>query len=315
MITLNANPNATISVVDGSFPIGQLNVIYVNILDPLLIKKIGEIIYTGTCSLTNNLYSYSEFNKDTDLEKLTATLSEGSSVEIVNGKGINYSRCLECNAGNEGLGSLFLKPDKEITEDTTYTFSMYIYIPESSTNTAKVIATTENDKPLFQVTNLSANSQWVFITKDVSLQKDNGFKLNISIEGTGTCYIDNISLFEKSDEITKSYTTNAEIVIDNPCQPRNKKVMNTTSWNYDEDKNTLTATIYMPKITTVDFQNNLLCRFNIYQFDNINSVADTIGNWYYKDRYYIYNSEPFVLNGYIIPSQSDCDCKLIVKEI
>lgn len=301
MLELNAKENATVEVIEGNFPLGQQNVIKINVLDKIIAERIN-IINTGVCSTEYNYYSYGKFDSDKDINKLTLNLKQGSIVNIVDGAGQNFSKCLHCQSSKSNdLGLVELLPDKfSVQENVEYILSFY----------AKGTATITADNSYDEFINIEVNCKdWTFFEQKFTSLSD-VFDLYISMNANEECYIDNVMLFESSNEIKmESNAITAEIDIINPCN--NVSIDRIINWDKKDD--VISVYMYMPPITVVDYKDSITCNLKIYQ-RLIPKIQTTVGDFFYsEDKEIIYNSDNFNLSGYIIPI--DLDVSLNVDRI
>lgn len=300
MIEINAKENSTVEVVTGDFPIGNRNTILVNIQDPLVNDKL-KITGTGTCYEQNNEYTYGQFENENDIYKIEISLNENASIGIVSGIGINYSRCLQCIAKDNGLGTVNMKPDKlNITIGNTYIFSCYFYLKQGITN---IIAKDNQNNEIFNINNTTVTDDWVFISQTFTA-KEEGFNLYIDIPTTGECYFDNIMLFNSINEIMGNLSINdINVIINilNPCNYNVKNISKIINWEYNKVTEQNSVILFMPEITVLDYKDNILCELIIYQ--KYPKKVVELGNTIYNEKTsIIYKSEPFILNGYILPN-------------
>ena len=306
MIELIAKENATIAYKNNTFPLGQRGQIKITIEDPNIIDYINGI-HTYTCISENNLYSYGDFNCDSDIKNLVLDLKKDSSVSITSGYGINYSRCLKCESGGTSLGLCLLKPNmNKLTIGKKYILSFYINCPTDTFDSLNIEANSYN------ITDFDTNkdSEWQFIKYEFEADSED-FVLSIDIlKANSIIYIDNVELFLSDDEIINNSFDELgfEIQILNPLQ--NTEITEVINYSKPEDEEKYII-LYLPEITTVDIQDNLLCKFNINLLSEPKNKY--LGNTtYFKVKDCIYSSDPFILNGYII---LDTDIKLEVEEI
>lgn len=299
MLTINAKSNATIDVVEGNFPIGQRNSIKINIEDNV-IKQYIKGIHTYTCIKQNNLYCYGNFDSTKDIYNIKLNLNADCSATIVPGSGNDYSNCLYCVSNNEeqGLGSCVLTADKQkLIKGKEYIFSCYVKCGNTTTDLYLGL----NSLSTLKINNID----WQKIDYSFKALTEDYFNLNIIIPGKGECYIDNIQLFLKEDEIINNSFDDLyfNLNIINPMQ--NTKIDTIVNYSSPDDEDVFVI-LDFPCITNVDFQDNLLCNLNIGLLVEPKNkyLGDSVYN---KTKYSIYNSDCFVLCGYIIPSDS-CDC-------
>lgn len=314
MLEINANSNATVDVLSGDFALGQRDTILIHILDKVISDRIS-IVGTGTCTKSNNLYSYGELN---DLNRVRYSLAQGATLDIcVSDIDNSFSNCLHCKSEtDEGLGLVMLPADKltQLEAGTNMVLSFYINVTSGS---ATFVARDENSYDVFPsfIIEYNANKQWQQVRKEFTLTEDiNIFNLYLNIAGTGEFYLDNVMLFKASDEVKDAqYGIDAEILINNPIQ--DTCIENVINWDKLDD-GSIDITLYFPPITTVDYQDNILCQLRIYQHAYRRVV--TLGNTIYNPtKNIIYNSEPFVLNGFMLPKQTydDLEVDLVVDRV
>lgn len=300
MLKIKAKEDSTIEVIEGKFPLGQRNTIKVY-FDDEIVKKYINLIGTNTCLAENNLFPYGNFDYKSDINNISLNLNENSEVSIVSGYGYDYSRCLKCSTTNseQGLGSCELKPKDKLINGKEYIISCYIATID---DTLVYFNIDDNLVPL----KYSDNNLHFFTYKFTATKED--FKLKINMTTTGTCYIDSLQMFLAENEIkeNKCDILDFEVKILNPIQYKEINELIT----YGSDIDGTYIILYMPEINLVDFQDNLLCNFNVsvaFQQRNI-YLGDSEYN---KIKEYIYNSDKFILSGYILPVKSEggCDCE------
>lgn len=315
MLEINANPNATVDVLSGDFALGQRNTILIHILDKIISDRIS-IVGTGTCTKSNNLYSYGELD---NLDNVKYSLAQEAVLDIgISNIDDSFSNCLHCKAEtDEGLGLVYLPVNKLTTQlevGTNMILSFYINVTSGN---ATFVAKGKDSHEVFPnfTVEYDADKQWQHVIKEFTITEDtNIFNLYLDTAGIGEFYLDNVMLFKASDEIKNAqYGIDAEILVKNPIQDTCiEKVIN---WNKLDDGN-IDITLYFPPITVVDYQDSILCQLRIYQHTNKRVV--TLGNTTYNStKNIIYNSEPFALNGFMLPKQDydDLDVDLIVDKI
>lgn len=305
MLEIKAKSDATIDVIDGAFPLGLRNTIKINIEDDN-IKQYIKTIGTDTCIQENNLFSYGNFNYFSDIDNLQLNLNMYSSAVIAPGYGHDYSGCLYCKSEDEkdGLGTVTMIPDKsklEIGKD--YTLSCYVNI-------------TENTDLYFDISGTLVNptqqkDKWVFFTHKFTAESED-FSLSFVLPSTGEFYVDSVQLFLSDQEIIDNYYDNLKFSVDilNPCQT----TIIDRVVNYSKpDNESVYVILYLPEITTVDFQDNLLCKLRISllqeQRDKYLGQSE-----YNKIEECVYNSQEFILNGYMLPPDSG-EYELVVGSI
>lgn len=298
MIVLKAKDNATIEYVDNRFPLGQRTSALIQIEDKLINEQL-KLIYTGNCEDKYNYFSYGDFEDCCEVKKnITAELNPDCIVDVVSGEGYNYSNALMLYAPKDkDLGKLSLKIDAgKFTADTKYIFSCKLKL--LSGNLSFTLGN--------QIINVVTDSQdWITVRQEFTVTDTNISSLEVNFNG-GKCYVDNIKLFDSKYEIKDSDDElNVEIKILNPCN-YDTKIDKVINWNTsiccckEDTEERLIVLLYVPPITVVDFADNLLCKFvisrklpkRIAYLDNI--VYNEVNN-------IIYESQDFVLQGYITP--------------
>lgn len=334
MMEITAKENATIQIIDGSFPLGQRNTIKINVEDNLL-KEYINIIGTKMCLEPYNLYSYGDFNSITGI---TLNLNEESSVEAIPYYLNNYSNCLYCKTTNEidGLGLCEFKPDKgNLIVGKEYILSLFV----NTTSNNISFDLYEGDSVTDTLNVPNTEGKWKQISTTFIASNEN-FYLKLIMPApelvNNECYIDTLQLFEFTNEIDSNEYSNIgiEIAILNPIQEL-KSIDEVISYNLnlpsdedlsednnitqsaDNNENTdntennidiITQTPYImmfvPPITTVDFQDNLLCSLNIYIYNR--PKDNYFNNYKYNEiKELVYQSDPFILNGFILPPESE----------
>lgn len=289
MLEIKAKENATIDVIKGTFALGDRNTIKIDIDDDV-IKQYLKAVGTDTCIPENNLYTYGNFDYPEDvMSKLKLALNSKSKVEVVDGYGINCSRCLHCVSGSyQGLGLCELPSDSYITKDEKYKLSCKFLISEGTDayiNGQQLVTTKYNE--------------WQdFVFEFNATVGETYYYLPIQIVGEGEIYIDNLMLFKSEDEVKENQFDNVEFCV-SICNPKQDIIINEVV-NYTDNS----IIMYVPPITVVDFQDNLLCKLsiNLYQEQKDKYLGDIKYN---KIKECVYNSEPFILTGYILPPESD----------
>lgn len=289
MLEIKAKENATIDVIKGTFALGDRNTIKIDIDDDV-IKQYLKAVGTDTCISENNLYTYGNFDYPEDvMSKLKLVLNSKSKVEVVDDYGINCSRCLHCVSGSyQGLGLCELPSDSYIIKDEKYKLSCKFLISEGTNayiNGQQLVTTKYNE--------------WQdFVFEFNATVGETYYYLPIQIVGEGEIYIDNLMLFKSEDEVKENQFDNVEFCV-NICNPKQDIIINEVV-NYTDNS----IIMYVPPITVVDFQDNLLCKLsiNLYQEQKDKYLGDIRYN---KIKECVYNSEPFILTGYILPPESD----------
>lgn len=298
MLRIKAKENATIEVLDGSFPLGERNTIKVYFEDSI-IKYYFSLLHTYTCIPEQNLYTYGDFRDEDDISNIVKDLNVNCSASIVSGYGINYSRCLYCCSENDlGFGTINfpLPKNTNIVPGTKYIFSVYI----SSDADTKATLNLENIQSIDIADGDGSFKQY----KYEFVADNNTVNLNFTIIGKGSCYIDNLQLFPADQEIIENNYDNIDIKINilNPCG-------NVRSFgqviNYSEpESEEYYVLLYVPPITMVDMFDNILC--NVSLDVNYEPKVKILGDSHYeKIKENVYLSEPFTLTGYIMPPESD----------
>lgn len=304
MIEISAKENATVNIVQGDFPLGKRDKLLLHIEDPV-IKDLIFLKDTGTCNENDNYYKYGQFNSTNNL---ILDVQSQTSVTISPGKGINYSNCLYCKSV-EGYNKIVfpLSNNATIIKDKKYVLTCYINVIKG-----KVNLTTEDN--IFSVEQQTTDDSWVQIRQEFTASSKN-FNLWAIFENDCEFYIDSLLLFEKDKEIkVPENNIAAEMDIISPFNPKNNKIYKVINWYKNEDKNEVQILFYFPEITVVDFQDNILCDLKIFQ--HLPEKVSTLGNVvYHEANTVIFESEPFVLNGYIIPLDTNIDVDLIVAQI
>lgn len=298
MLKIKAKENATIEVVDGSFPLGSRDVIKIDIEDEVL-KQFIKTIGTETCLPEYNLYDYGNFKRKDSIKNIQMSLNTNSSVNIIDGYGINYSRCLHLVAGESGLGTCKLVPTTQPTKGKVYKLSCCV-----NTNLDNISFNINNEEKI----EIPKTEDWYTISKTFTFNSDN-FILSIDMPKQGELYLDNLMLFEADKEILDNKYDDIEFNIEilNPIQ---KTKIDEVVY-YTED---CSVTLNVPPITVVDYQDNLLCQLSI----NIlrEPKEKYLGNSYYhKFKDCVYISDPFILSGYVIPSDEDVEVTLTVGKV
>lgn len=311
MIEISAQENATIDVIKGNFPLGNRDTLLLHIKDPI-IKNLISLRETGICEDKDNYYTYGQFNSTNNL--ILEDLQPGAKVEIVPGKGLNYSNCLHCTTTKYGLGYIYMVPsdDKELTVGTKYVLTCYLNVVSG---TVKLTASSASVvKTIFSVDQQNTENEWVQIRQEFTAEGED-FSLFITMDGVGEFYMDSLMLFKADNEIKiPKENIAAEISIINPYTPINSKINKVINWYKTE--NEVQILFYFPEVTNVDYQNNIWCCARIFQ--HLPEKVSTLGNIVYHDvDTVIYETEPFVLNGYIIPTDInfEVDAELVVPRI
>lgn len=311
MLEINAKENAVVDVVNGKFPLGQKNTLLIHILDKVITERL-KIVGTGTCAKGNDFYSYGTFEREDSLNHVILDLNPNSFVNIVSGAGQNYSRCLYCQSDAD-IGTVELSPNMfEIEPNKKYILSFYA---RTVSGDVSIIGRDGNDDLIFNV-KTDVSNEWKFYKQEFTAT-DSVFNAFVSIITGGECYIDNFSLFEADKELKDvDCPLNVKLCIINPCQRDSVKEINRVI-NWYEDEDSVSVKLYFPpEITNVDYADNILCKLEIYQ--RVQPRYIILENSIYEPEYnLIYNSEPFVFNGYILPPDIDynIDVDLIVGKI
>lgn len=303
MIEISAKESATINVLQSDFPLGKRDKLLLHIEDPV-IKDLVSLKNTGICDENNNYYKYGQFNSTNNL---ILDVQPQTSVTILPGKGIDYSNCLYCKSV-EGYNKITfpLSNNATLIKDKEYVLSCYINVIKGEVN----LTTEDNTFSIKQQT----TEDWIQIRQEFTAVSET-FNLITVFENDCEFYIDSLFLFEKDKE-TRIPENNivAEIDIIGPFNPKNNKINKVINWYKDEENNEVQILFYFPEITVVDFQDNILCELKIFQ--HLPKKVSTLGNVVYHDmNTIVYKSEPFVLNGYIIPLDANIDIDLTVAQI
>lgn len=293
MITLRANENAIIDVIDGAFPLGQRNTIKVFIADENL-KQYIKTVGTDTCLKEHNLINYGDFNQEHSIDNIVLNLTFNSSVYLASGYLDNLSRCLYCTTtDSSGLGTCKLKLTGKLEKGKKYKLSF-----KSSADATGLYLSIDNN--LISIAN--SPNKWQAMTFAFTANSDNIDGLYV-IMSSGWCYLDDIQLFSVENEVADNYYDNieAEIKINNPIQNTViNEIINYSLPTADEPY----IILYMPEISVVDFQDNLMCNLviNLLQEPHNSYLGNT---YYHKEKTCVYQSENFVLNGFILPPDSE----------
>lgn len=289
MITIKAKENATIEVVDGSFPLGQRNCIKVYIEDQT-VKDIINSIGTDTMIKPDNLYSYGNFSSLSDINSVKFNLSS-----LENNVSVNFDNSLRVfGSSEENKQSCILKADRyDLIPGKTYTISCYLSCDELNSEL------TLECQPYFNNTIVCENKtieKQIWTTSFVATTSKTEFDLTVVAKGNW--YISNLQLFSIEKEINKYYDDiYFSVNVENPIQ--NISIDRLVTLNKED----MYIILYLPPVTLVDYQDNLLCRFsiNLLQEPRNKYLGDSIYN---KENICIYNSETFILNGYMIVSEN-----------
>lgn len=298
MLKIKAKENATIEVVDGSFPLGSRDIIQIDIEDEIL-KQFIKTIGTETCLPEYNLYDYGSFNRKDSVKNIQMSLNTDSSVNIIDGYGINYSRCLHLVAGESGLGVCKLVPTTKPIKGKEYKLSCCVNTKSEN------ISLNINNKEKIKV---PKTEDWQTISEKFIFDSDE-FTLYVEMPDKSELYLDSLMLFEADKEILDNKYDDIEFDIEilNPIQ--RTKIDEVVY--YTEDGS---VTLNVPPITVVDYQDNLLCQLNVNIFRE--PKEKYLGNSYYhKFKECVYTSDPFILSGYVIPSDEDRDVVLTVGRV
>lgn len=294
MLELKAKENATVEVIKGDFPLGSEDNIKIYLEDSI-IQQYMKPRKTGNCLAGYNMFSYGEFENLSDIKNINMNLNSDAVVKIVPGYNNNFSRCLMLKSDNpSGVGTVKLLSDKsKIENNNNYVFTFDISIEQDTT------ATLIFDSNILNLQ--STNNEWKKERFEFTATTDGKFELYLDILGEGTFYIDNLKLFPSDKEVSENDFSNVEFRLNilNPMQYTAKNIDNVI--NCSEDGYII---MQLPSITTVDYQDNILCNFevNVYQ----QQIAKYLGDIEYnKIKECVYRSEPFILSGYILPPDSD----------
>lgn len=300
MLTIKAKENATVEVVEGSFPLGERNTLKVIIEDDVL-KQYVKSIGTNTTLNENNLYPYGDFNYPEDMKNVQLNLNPQSTVNIENGYGQNYSRCLHCKTENvtQGLGHCILNPVSVLDDGYKYKLVFYILCKDDT----EVIVSAQN----IETFKVKTNNEWKQIITEFDCT-ERKFALDFSTETSGEFYIDSVLLFKAEDEIFRDYYENIVFEI-------KKYPQQLTGYEYETeriisysgpDDEDISVLMYFPPITQLDYADNLCCKLDVYLTSKVEEDK-ILGDTYYntEDREYIYKSDMFILTGYILPPESD----------
>lgn len=298
MLQINAKENAVIEVVDGYFPLGQRNTIKINILDEAIKAQITPF-YTGDCEKEKDSYSYGSFSLPTDIDYVNIKNAPADSlVNIVDGYGRNFSRCLHYLTVEDSNGYIELPPDKtNVVKDSKYVFSGYIKVTKGTT-----IVSSDYFNLQYTADTDKTENDWVFIREEFTATTNYDFSLKITNDTNTECYIDTVKLFLASDEIVSTDNTKAAIKILSPYVPDHSIINKEITWSFTDDS--VSVYLYVDDITVVNFQDDILCKLCIYQ--TVPHIIEYLGDYTYNKEYEIvYDSEEFILNGYIIPVSDD----------
>lgn len=311
-LTIKAKENAQVEVIDGNFPLGQRNVIDIQLEDTVL-NEYFQLVGTGTCEPKDNLVSYGEFSgkDESDLETIKAPKMK---LSIAHGYAGNESNCLHAVADpdkdrfdeQKGKYLCTFVPDTDLELGTEYVLSMYVLAVGESKLYLKYM---DDIFPLLGKEDKwqTINHHFVTPTQEelesgimpISATADDGqdwwtnFRFELELIGRGEFYADSIQLFKASDEIMKNMMegVDAQIKIVNPPQMDNiiDEVIKLTPEH---------ISMSMFPITVVDYQDNLACVLEVFfnQAPKLTRQGDTM---YREDKVMIYKSDIFVLNGYV----------------
>lgn len=298
MLEIRAKEDATIAVEKGSFPLGGRDKIKIYIEDEI-IKQYVKTLNTNTSTVEANLYQYGTFSNESDIKNINYNLKLGANVGIAPGFSDNYSRCLHCHAENAGLGTCILKPNEQVEISTLYKFSCKVAATEGTTAYLRCKGA--------DILSIPADGEWHQIYTIFTAKED--FEVSVEMLSQGDVYIDNLDLFKSEDEVIDNYFDNIEfeVKILNPCSSSNVKINDIITYGDDF------VILNVPPIINVDYQDNILCQLivNLYQMPRLQILGDTEYN---KVKECVYQSDPFVLTGYILPPDSD-NVELIVGKV
>lgn len=292
MLAIRANENATIDVLEGSFPLGDRNTLRVYINDDVIKQYINEV-GTNTCIPAKNLYSYGDFSCENDIEHLSYSTKIGNEIMIVKGFGTNINPCLCCKGEDLDIN---MKPD--VNQVDTYNNIQYKF-------SCTICATEGTDAHLVlkgaNILTVPADGEWHELVCEFTPTED--FNLNINTLGKGQLYIDNVMLFKLADEIYENIANDLEFEVEvkNPCQ--DTIISEIINFSDAKEKEPY-VTLYVPPITVVDYANNIMCklRINVLSDPTTKYLGDT---HYNKVKQCVYYSDPFILTGYVVPIESD----------
>lgn len=300
MIVLKAKSNATIEYVNNHFPLGQRTSALIQIEDEALKEQLS-LIYTGDCEDKYNYFPYGDFEDCCEAtENIVSELNPDCIVDIVSGEGFNYSNTLMLYAPkNKSLGELKIKSTKDtLTIGDKYTFSCKVKLISGS------LSFNFGDQ---NIDVLSESKDWITVRQEFIATENTSGILNVNF-ASGKCYLDGIKLFKSVHEITNSDAEfDIEIKILNPCN-YDTKINKIVSWynssciccDNKDNESDLSVLLDVPPITVVDFADNLLCRFIINR--KLPKRVSYLDNIIYNEtNTTIYESQDFILCGYIIP--------------
>lgn len=330
MIELIANENSTIDVINGEFPIGQRNTIKIRLEDKLLNKKDINFTGTGTCDVKFNLLSYGNFDTTSAISNLILNLSEDTTVTVENtdickNDIINKSNCLHCYTSNsikDGYGKIELplnNASNNFVNNSEYILSFYA-IGKNSKVTVK-------DSANITYTSIQVDdSMWTWQQYKVKFMISSNSRIpsifieSMNKDSESEIFIDSIYMFESQYENLepKDNKLESKIIITNPLPIRTLcRVLSYTKFVYnDEGDYYIDVLMAMPdNIVNLDIYNNIRCQFGI--MEKLPEKITTLGNSFYTDdRSYIYLSEAFTLNGYLVsPLDFDAQIDLVVDKI
>lgn len=301
MLEIRAKEDATIAVEKGSFPLGGRDKIKIYIEDEI-IKQYIKTLNTNVSTVEANLYQYGTFSNESDIKNISYNLKLGASVKIAPGFNDNYSRCLYCHAENTGLGTCILKPSKQVeisTLDIPYKFSCRVAATEGTTAYLKCKGA--------DILSIPADGEWHQIYTTFTAKEN--FEVSVEMLSQGDIYIDDLDLFKSEDEVIDNYFDNIEFEVSilNSCSSSNVKINDIITYGNDF------VILDVPPIINVDYQDNILCQLivNLYQMPRLQILGDTEYN---KVKECVYQSDPFILTGYILPPDSD-NVELIVGKV
>lgn len=313
MIKLCVNKNGTVTNLNnGTFAIGKLDeILELDIYDKLIIEKLkfSDTVYSKDAE---NLYSYGNFDKQSDINNLTLNLAEGASVSIVSGVSENESNCLKCTTvSDKGFGLIELTPDKKdiFKENTTYLISFYA----KGINSAIKI---KDETNTFIEINVN-NACWTKYTQQFTA----GTVLpSMLVENTTntpcTIYLDTIQMYEMSCVNERpEYIAYPKIVAINPCPKITiDNLISRRVDEFEDGSERLVLLFNMPAITNVDIFNNITCQVVIEE--EVPKRVSALGNMLYNEyKNILFLSEKFTLNGYLIKVATDIDVNLKVEDI
>lgn len=284
MINLVAKENATIEVVDGTFPLGRKQQAKIVIEDDVL-KSYLQKEPTGTCLPDKNMF----FNDA--LMTYVKSYSGIAKPEYVPYFDENHSGCMYIKTIMGDSHYCKIEPqNKHLETGKEYIFSFYYYSVDCTVTYIKIPDFPDLVFPITPHEDNKWTHQIFKFTYDKSMETlFNGFVFEI--KGDGSFYIDSFQLFNVKDEV---YINKLEGLKFELCDIMNRYYKAEDVAAFGEDY----LIMNLPPITYVDYRDCVTLEFVVVY--TVSEKDFYLGNSiYYPEKTIVYKSDPFILSGFV----------------